>query len=345
MRVAGEPLGQAPPAAAVRCPTRARTIGTATLADAVRGRRSSRSFGALPLALERSRDAAPATAYGVTATESTGHRRRSRAAPVKEQCSVSTQAVRRCLHDRIEVLEVALYHYDPSYRLESLEPLTEHAGGEPDPLGRGHLRQRGRGCSDDGPCSGGHATKSARARVPLHAHGGWARHPDLLLAATALGLACVPVSGLLRPQGQQSRRSRRHLWRFALPRAGGARGRESSCHARAAGRVGRPGDRGHAGRAGCRAAGPSSLETPTEALAAGCLAGAAGFVVIARRRIPASSARRRAPRASPCARRRADPRSTGRGGGDLASAAVLGALLRPRGGTSERSPRAPALRS
>ena len=72
-----------------------------------------------------------------------------------------------------------------------------------------------------------------------------------------------------------------------------------------------------------------SLETPTEALAAGCLAGAAGFVVLARRRIPASSLAA-VPRGRLLARgvvltaKSAEEEAIWR-------ALVLGALLRPVG--------------
>ena len=164
-------------------------LGTATLADAVRGRRSSRSFGALPLALS---DLATLlhTAYGVTGTVD-GTPQAFRAAP--SGGALYPLELYAVCH-RVEDLEVALYHYDPLlHGLELLEPLTEHAGAKLTPYGE-VLSDSAAVVAITAVFWRSRFKYGARAyRFTLTEAGHVAQ--NLLLAATALGLASVPVGG------------------------------------------------------------------------------------------------------------------------------------------------------
>ena len=164
-------------------------LGTATLADAVRGRRSSRAFAALPLALS---DLATLlhTAYGVTGTVD-GTPQAFRAAP--SGGALYPLELYAVCH-RVEGLEVALYHYDPLlHGLELLGPLPGHAGADLTPYGE-VLSDSAAVVAITAVFWRSRFKYGARAyRFTLTEAGHVAQ--NLLLAATALGLASVPVGG------------------------------------------------------------------------------------------------------------------------------------------------------
>jgi SagB-type dehydrogenase family enzyme len=165
-------------------------LGTATLGDAVAARRSRREYGATPVSLEALATLLHA-AYGVTGTLGEASRT-ARAAP-SGGALYPLELYVACL--RIEGLDVALFHFDPSrHGLELLRPISsneEVAGLTPygellapsaavvlmtAMLWRSRFKY------------GARAYRFALMEAGHAAHG-------LLLAAAALRLAAVPVGG------------------------------------------------------------------------------------------------------------------------------------------------------
>jgi SagB-type dehydrogenase family enzyme len=164
-------------------------LGTATLARAVTGRRSCRTFAALPLALS-DLGSLLHTAYGVTGTVA-GAEQAFRSAP-SGGALYPLELYVVCHH--VEELEFALYHYDPLlHRLELLGPLKRRAGAELTPYGE-VLAESAAVVAMTAVFWRSRFKYGARAyRFALTEAGHVAQ--NLLLAATALGLASVPVGG------------------------------------------------------------------------------------------------------------------------------------------------------
>ena len=130
------------------------------------------------------------TAYGVTGTVD-GTPQAFRAAP--SGGALYPLELYAVCH-RVEGLEVALYHYDPLlHGLELLGPLTAHAGADLTPYGE-VLSDSAAVVAITAVFWRSRFKYGARAyRFALTEAGHVAQ--NLLLAATALGLASVPIGG------------------------------------------------------------------------------------------------------------------------------------------------------
>ena len=257
-------------------------LGRAQLADAVAARRSHRTFRASPLTLADLATLLHA-GYGITGSVR-GTPQALRSAP-SGGALYPLELYAAC--HRVDGLDLALYHYDPlRHGLELVRPLAAPVGGELTPYGEALAESAAVVRGDGGVLAV--EVQVRRACLPIHVDRGRSRRAEP--ASRSSGAPSRRRAGrrLLRPRGRRRARRRRNLRGVSLPRARGARSGMRRATARRLAAWLAVGAAAALVAPAVRPLDPT-LHPGGEAVALGCLLGAASFVVLARRRISASA--------------------------------------------------------